>query len=319
MTNFGFGRLGIALGAVMAVASCQMGNGDTPFGKSKSVAADAGRSELITVVGGGDTDVEAPKVFSLTDKALWDGRPSLGGVWVAHTSVKDPERVIIRNPATGKSVIGALFRREIDNPGPSLQLSSDAAEALGLLAGQPATISVVALRRAEPAPAPEAAPVASTETAAVAKDVKTKDTKAKPATAATIDQKTLETSAAAAIDKAAAQASKAKTKPKAGAKAATAAAPKAAAVEAPKPASGAAVPAQRPYIQIGIFTVEANAKKAVAQLTKAGISAAVKPDQSQGKTFWRVIVGPVATVAERDALAAKVKALGYPDSYPVTK
>ncbi|MDA0963253.1 MAG: SPOR domain-containing protein, partial [Proteobacteria bacterium] len=72
-----------------------------------------------------ERDVEAPEVFQVTEAGLWDGRPSLGGVWVAHPDVVDPERVIIRNSANGKFVIGALFRRERDIPGPRLQTSSD--------------------------------------------------------------------------------------------------------------------------------------------------------------------------------------------------
>jgi len=95
-------------------------------------------------------DVEAPEVFQVTDTALWDGRPSLGGIWVASPDAVDPERVIMENLATGLVVQGALFRRERDNPGPTLQISSDAAEALGILAGQPVEIRVTALRRAEP-------------------------------------------------------------------------------------------------------------------------------------------------------------------------
>ncbi|MFZ1662836.1 MAG: SPOR domain-containing protein, partial [Paracoccaceae bacterium] len=252
-------------------------------------------------------DVEAPEIFNKTDKALWDGRPSLGGVWVAHTSVKDPERVLILNPANGKSVVGALFRREIDNPGPPLQLSSDAAEALGMLAGQPATIKVTALKRVEvAAPAPEAAPIAADAAAP-------KDTTKKPANGSAIDAKPIDPvvdTAAAAIDKAT------KGKAKAGA-AATAAAP--VTIPAQPPTAAKSEPAKRAYVQIGIFSVEANAKKAAAQMEKAGMKASVKSDTSQGKTFWRVIIGPVATVAERDALAAKVKALGYPDAYPVSK
>ncbi len=31
-----------------------------------------------------ERDVEAPEVFQITENGLWDGRPSLGGVWVAH-------------------------------------------------------------------------------------------------------------------------------------------------------------------------------------------------------------------------------------------
>lgn len=118
-------------------------------------------------------DIEAPEVFLTTDTALWDGRPSLGGIWVASPEAKDPERVVMFNPATGKSVNGALFRRERDNPGPTLQMSSDAAEALGMLAGQPTQIRVTALRRQEvkatAAPA-EPAPAAPAESGATGTD-----------------------------------------------------------------------------------------------------------------------------------------------------
>jgi rare lipoprotein A len=107
--------------------------------------------------GGPKGDIEAPEVFQVTDSALWDGRPSLGGIWVASPDAVNPERVLMFNPATGKTVQGALFRRERENPGPRLQISSDAAEALGMLAGQPAELRVTALRRAEPEPAPVAA------------------------------------------------------------------------------------------------------------------------------------------------------------------
>lgn len=117
-------------------------------------------------------EIEAPEVFQANESALWDGRPSLGGTWVASPDAVDPERVVMFNPATGKSVTGALFRRERENPGPRLQLSSDAAEALGVLAGQPTEIRVVALRKQE---APEEVvaevpvmPVAETADAEVA-------------------------------------------------------------------------------------------------------------------------------------------------------
>lgn len=92
-------------------------------------------------------DVEAPNVFGVTEAGLWDGRPSLGGIWVAHPDVTQPERVVIKNTANNKSVTGALFRRERNLPGPALQVSSAAAEQLGLLAGAPTKLSVVALRR----------------------------------------------------------------------------------------------------------------------------------------------------------------------------
>jgi cell division protein FtsN len=305
-------RIALIMGTALSLSACQMGSFASSFkghkaGDEAAVETAVPGNSAAAIPSGGERDVEAPEIFNKTDKALWDGRPSLGGVWVAHTSVKDPERVLILNPANGKSVVGALFRREIDNPGPPLQLSSDAAEALGMLAGQPATIKVTALKRVEAtAPAPEAAPIAADAAAP-------KDTTKKPANGSAIDAKPIDPvvdTAAAAIDKAT------KGKAKTGA-AATTAAP--VTIPAQPPTAAKSEPAKRAYVQIGIFSVEANAKKAAAQMEKAGMKASVKSDTSQGKTFWRVIIGPVATVAERDALAAKVKALGYPDAYPVSK
>ncbi|MGB3406438.1 MAG: SPOR domain-containing protein, partial [Jannaschia sp.] len=136
------------------MSACQSG-GTGPNAGAATRGASVGTSVQLI-----ERDIEAPEVFQANDRALWDGRPSLGGVWVASPGVKDPERVIIRNEANGKFVIGALFKRERDNPGPSLQLSSDAATALGIIAGQPTTIDVVALRREE-VEEPSAAPAAS--------------------------------------------------------------------------------------------------------------------------------------------------------------
>ena len=40
------------------------------------------------------------------------------GVWVAHPDVNEPEQVIIRNLENNKSVVGALFLRARNIPGP---------------------------------------------------------------------------------------------------------------------------------------------------------------------------------------------------------
>lgn len=131
---FGLAATGLLMG-------CVEGGGKTgPDGTQVSAPTKKGKTAQ---------DVEAPEVFQTTDSALWDGRPSLGGIWVAAPDVTSPERALIFNPATGKSITGALFKRERENPGPRLQLSSDAAEALGILAGQPTEIKVTALRKAE--------------------------------------------------------------------------------------------------------------------------------------------------------------------------
>lgn len=116
-----------------------------------------------------ERDVERPDIFAVTDSGLWDGRPSLGGVWVAHPDVEDPDRVVIRNTENGQTIVGALFRRERNNPGPLLQVSSDAAEALGVLAGAPTLLEVVVLRREEiPIAPPEDNPVIASLEAPVA-------------------------------------------------------------------------------------------------------------------------------------------------------
>lgn len=363
------GQVWLGGACALALSACVAGTGPGagPAAGAGGSAAPAGAFSAVSV----ERDIEAPQVFNLSGKGLWDGRPSLGGVWVAHSSVTDPERVIIRNPKNGKSVVGALFRREREMPGPGLQVSSDAAEALGLLAGQPADLSVVALRREEkPVPADAtigaeddaaadvaaadaagttdgtAAPATGTATPATAAAVapaaaagpapeaaaagvpapkekkagglfgflkkKPRGADAAPvapgAGAGAIEQTTLDpvaASAAAAIDRAGAGAATAKP--------ATAAAP----TPAPTPAAAPAA-LKRGYIQIGIFSTEANASRAAGQMQAAGMAATVRPDQSNGKTYWRVIVGPVATVAERDALVGRVKGIGYPDAYPVS-
>ncbi|MFQ6753603.1 SPOR domain-containing protein [Cereibacter sphaeroides] len=144
-----FRNWALVAAAGLVLGACDRVREATGFGTSEESAA----AVIVPAQAPAGADVEAPEAYQTTDKALWDGRPSLGGIWVAAPDVKDPERVVMVNPANNRSVVGALFRRERENPGPKLQLSSDAAEALGLLAGQPATIRVTALRRKEAAEA----------------------------------------------------------------------------------------------------------------------------------------------------------------------
>ena len=151
-------RSGLILSLAFGLAACEDGANTPKFLQKKETTGDTKRSTSTKLV---ERDVEAPDVFQVTEPGLWDGRPSLGGVWVAHPTVTDPERVIVRNEKNGKFVIGALFRRERDNPGLTLQVSSDAADALGLTAGQPTTLNVTALRREEVPETP--APAAVTE------------------------------------------------------------------------------------------------------------------------------------------------------------
>lgn len=278
-----YGKMAVLAGLLTTVAACEEGKKFNLFkGKDKGDASQTvAKSQASDKVV--ERDVESPDVFQATDKGLWDGRPSLGGVWVAHPDVSDPERAIIRNKANGKFVIGALFRRERENPGPKYQVSSDAAEALGMLAGQPANLNVTALRKEEIA---EEAPAPSDQTLDAPES---------------IEESALDpiASAAAAIESAS---NKPANKP--AAKPAT----------ATKSSSGLT----KPYIQLGIFSVKANANNTAASMRNAGMIPVVKKQSSSGKTFWRVLVGPADNKSQRTALLKKIKGLGFSDAYFVT-
>ena len=241
-------------------------------------------------------------MFQATAESLWDGRPSLGGVWVASPDAVDPERVILRNPENGKFVIGALFRREAFNPGPPLQISSDAAEALGILAGQPARITVTALRREEAPAATDASRpfldanegISATSLGATAAEAITEAEGA----AATPPAATV---AEGSADAETAGATAGTTAPKPG--------PQAPVVTADDSLATAAL-----SVQIGIFSIENNARRAAATLSKAGLTANVRREATQGRVWWSVTaVGP----GPRGTLLAKVKGLGFTDAYVI--
>lgn len=301
-------RLALALILVLAAAGCDENGKFSLRGGGAAADGPVAQSQSTELV---QTDVEAPEVFQLTDQGLWDGRPSLGGVWVAHPDVTDPERVIIRNTANGQFVIGALFRRERENPGPSLQVSSDAAEALGMLAGAPTELNVTALRREEAAAPAEAAPVAEFDEA-VSADL------AVPGEIAATALDPI-AGAAAAIDEAEADAAITATALDGTALdgAALDGTPLAAAAPLPEalPAAIVASSLDKPFIQIGIFSIEANANTAAGQMSELGLTARVVPQQSQGRDFWSVIVGPATSEADRAAQLDKIKGAGFADAY----
>jgi cell division septation protein DedD len=280
--------MALALGLGL-VSGCTEGANNGFFKPADATAGNAVEPSKSTKLV--ERDVEAPEVFQVTESGLWDGRPSLGGVWVAHPDVTDPQRVIIRNSANGKFVIGALFRREREIPGPRIQASSDAAAALGMLAGAPVELNITALIR-------ESVPDEIPEEEAIPTVIETPDEE--------IAQTTLDpvAGAAAAIDAAA-------PTPVAVAKPVANPAPKP--KTKPKPSS-----LGKPYIQIGIFNVKANAEQTANQMRSAGMVPTVFEQSANGKPFWRVVVGPAQSKSERNALLKKVKATGFSDAYFVS-
>ncbi|CUH76266.1 SPOR domain-containing protein [Tropicibacter naphthalenivorans] len=298
-------RIFLMCTAIMTLSACadgQMPGFLQPKAEGEVVSRAASAGATTT-----ERDVEAPEIFQATEAGLWDGRPSLGGVWVAHPDVTEPERAIIRNEANGKYVIGALFRRQRETPGPRLQVSSDAAAALGILAGAPSNLNVVALRREEVAVQPDPAPLAAAA----------KPLAAVPA-AAEVTEGALDPvldSAAKALDAAPAPAAKPTAKPATKPVQTAALSP----APAPKPApKQTASKLAKPFIQIGIFSVEQNAKNTATAMRQAGMVPTVKTHTSQGKTFYRVVVGPAQTKDEVSALLKKIKGTGFTDAYAVT-
>lgn len=280
-----------------------------------------------------EKDVEAPQVFQKTAKALWDGRPSLGGVWVAHPDNKKPERVIIRNKANGKSVIGALFNRERSLPGPAFQLSSDAATALGVPAGSTIELTVTAMR-VEKTPivsktkGPQPAP--SEDIAISAID--TLDEPSKPAEkpkkiskwkARKMARDAEKAKVAGTVVAAGDIATKTLPKPpRRGANqkpAATTTPSKPAAKEKPvaTPKPTAKETKGGKYAQLGLFSVESNAKGTLAKLKSKGLSGKIVTGNSNGKKYYRVLAGPAASSAEQKKILSAVKAMGFSDAYLV--
>jgi cell division septation protein DedD len=305
--------MALGLVSVMGLAACDENGAFTlptsePPAASAPLPANALNQRPVR-----DVDVERPDIFAITDDGLWDGRPSLGGVWVAHPEVTDPERVVIRDVDSGREIIGALFRRERENPGPLLQGSSDAAEALGMLPGSPTRLEVVVLRRVEVEEEEPVNPVVESldapvvieeetlEPAAETDDASAEIAGAAVATTAVVLPAALEAATAAAEE--------------------TAAAATDVVVEASEPIDVSSVleaPAATPLpegtmAQIGVFSVEANANSAAQTITASGVPGIVTPEALGGRTVWRVTAGPLA---DTNAIS-QLKQLGFVDAFVI--
>ena len=295
-------------------------------------------------------ELQRPDIFSTTERGLWDGRPSLGGVWVAHPDVVDPERVRIENTENGQVIEGALFKRERESPGPRIQISSEAAAALGILAGQPTELSLVVLRQEEviiePLPVAED-PVETSEgevndtsgddlaiAGATAAAVEAKpqrkgfwasirdsfrgntgpaiESEEITAGAETVDDATAPSVETATLDPVTAAAAAAIDEAETSASAAQAAPARPASVS-----NGSTL--KNPFVQVGLFSVQANADAAAASLRQAGIVPSIVEGSRGSTPFWRVLVGPVTTSADQSAMLARVRDLGYKDAFLTPK
>ncbi len=248
------------------------------------------------------TDVLAPEAFSISDTALWDGRPTFGGVWLAYPNIDTPERVRITNPDSGKTVIGALYKRERQFPGPKIELSADAANALGVIAGNPTKLTIVALRRKEveieveapvitgdasarplrrPASVVPAAPAVAAAPEVVAAVVDAIPVVTPPLATTTPE---VETTALPPLETEAVE-------------------------SAPVVESSINV-----YIQVTTVQSQTHADAAMEKLQNAGLIAAVHNRTAGGKTLYRIVVGPATSPDALEIMLSTVHELGYKDA-----
>jgi rare lipoprotein A len=297
----------LAIGAALAtLAACTEASDTT--GTAPMAAAPAVTEPPATRLT--EAEVPRPDLYAESGIAVWDGRPSIGAVWVAHPIVDQARRVRITVTDTGVSAPGALLKRDPSIPGPPFLLSGDAAARLGLEPGVPARIDVVALERdvieapvvAVPAPDPapetpttpqpdpdvadtdvvEAAPAAS-ETAAVEESpAPATAPPADPAPIVNIPQETVIPGVATATD------------------------------AAPTPQD--TTPVRRQYVQVGTFGVRSNAETLAETLRNQGYSVRLSTVDGATRPLTRVLIGPATTRGARNVILQRLRADGITDT-----
>ena len=222
-----------------------------------------------------ERDVEAPEIFQESGRGLWNGNPTTGGAWVSHSAVSESGRAIVRNPANGTFVVGDLLPKQNNGVTTPFEVSSDAAQVLGMLPGQAVTLNVTALRRdnsnLELVPIPFQAGFLPPPVDAPSPTRTTRAAASVPASTPAVTPPTAPVVAGPALRLA--------------------------------------------YVQVGAFSLPGNAFGLVGRLSRSGLQAQAVEDRARGKTLWRVIVGPARTIAERNSLLRQVRQEGFPDAY----
>lgn len=288
----------------------------------------------------------APDLFDADGLAVWDGARTLQGIWVAHPLATSAIRVRIINSSNDLSVDGALFRRDATLAGPSVLISSDAAQALALEPGVPTTIRVVALQETVPATLANAgSPIAES---LVWPDVKNRQAEEFPRRRpvkkrfsdraqdlmAQASAETGEAASASPLELGPASTPGANDTPPAaipdvssnagsedelelppGATLLPAEPPPNAATDAEETTNRRPVSAR--FVQAGTFSVADNADKLVARLRDKGLPARAIAETVSGKPVKRVVVGPFDTKSDRDRALRVIRQMGLRDAVPV--
>jgi rare lipoprotein A len=67
-------------------------------------------------------------------------------------------------------------------------------------------------------------------------------------------------------------------------------------------------------VQLGVFSVQANAERLAQELKTQGFHTLVSQTGSAGRPMWRVRAGPVAEHAAAEQLGARLRAAGHAGS-----
>ena len=190
---------------------------------------------------------EKPEILDISSSVIWNGDQTLGGNWISHPDVANPERVLIKNISNGKSIVGAVFQQTKKMKTGSALISSDAAKALDIAQNEKTKVQIVAVR------APEIANPSKI-----------------------ISQSNTTNNASLEVI------------------------------------------ASKPFIQVGIFGFQNNAKKTKDQMLNLNLPVNILDFQIKGKPYWRVVVGPASTSDSRKIMLKTIKSAGFTDAYFVS-
>lgn len=257
----------------------------------------------------GDADVPAmirdAALFSAEAQTLWDGLPSIGGAWVAHPGVGRNLTVEAVNLDTGRSKrLPAL--RLTQRPGrPVIQLSAEAALALGMAPGRLTMVRLTGLRL-RPAP-PKAPPGAQARSPGA---VETFGIAAAPPATTPDPALTAARTPAPAVRPDLKQSAPPAPTPTAPTMDIAALSPAAAPPPARRPAAAAPATAG-PYVQIGAFGDRANAAAAAALFRARGLRVSELP----AGRLSRVLLGPFDDLSGARAARDAAAGAGFSDAY----
>ncbi|MDH3666260.1 MAG: SPOR domain-containing protein [Paracoccaceae bacterium] len=271
--------------------------------------------------------VADPDTFQAEDFLLWNGEETLRGRWIAFPDLGAARQVRVTNGETGAVTDAAMLRRDAGAAGPRIIVSSQAADALGLVPGHATQVTIEALTYADPAAVEAAA--ATKPDAEPGEDLDDQQTTedqeiAQPADPPAEDEAPIEISAiygggeeaeagadeagslvalfGAALEVLSPESTSDPTVPEA---------------EAAAPLADPAPAATGPlYIRAGTFENAIEAEALGADLREAGMTVEIRAPEIDEAEPTQVLVGPYDSVEARDQALEQIRAFVTDDAVP---